>query len=236
MGDFENTIEVPIIEEKQLIKNSELRNYLQFKLDKTEIAIEDLDSIDEIILDSKNIVGQINKVYFEEIDLFKNLKRISIRNLGISLDDLKRISTIKELEFINCEISDITQFQNVEHLILNNSEIDNFEKITQLSNIVELQLINMKIDEFEFLKELENLKKLVIKNVKNFSIEKINYILPIEYLSLEKLKELNLDIIKQYEKLTTLSVDRIEADNWDEELNELKNRNIKILLNDIYEY
>ncbi len=59
MGDFENTIENPVIEENQLIKNLELRNYIQFKLNKTDITNDDLDSIDEIILDSQNIVGRI---------------------------------------------------------------------------------------------------------------------------------------------------------------------------------
>lgn len=59
MGDFENTIENPIIEEKQLIKNLELRNLVQFKLEKNDITSEDLDTINEIIIDSQNIVGRI---------------------------------------------------------------------------------------------------------------------------------------------------------------------------------
>lgn len=237
MGEFENTMEIPVLKEKEnLIENIELRNFLQFKLGKENITNDDLDNIDEIILDSTNIVGQYNKVYFEEIDLFKNLKKISIRNLGVTVESLEKINKIPEVEFVNCELRDITKLSNVQHLTLINSEVDNFEKIEQLSNITELQLTNIKIEEFKFLENFKNLKKLVIKNVNDFSLSKINFYLPIEYLSVEKIKDLDLNIISQYENLKTLSVDRIEADNWENELKDLKNKNIEILLNDMYEF
>lgn len=80
------------------------------------------------------------------------------------------------------------------------------------------------------------MKKLVIKNIKNFSLAKIDFELPIEYLSIENLEDLNLNILSKYENLKTLSIDRIEADNWENELNTLKEKNITILLNDMYEY
>lgn len=235
MGD-ESTVEVPIIEENQIIKNLELRKYVQFQLDKNDITLEDLDSINEIKLDSQNIVGSYNRVYFEEIALFKNLERISIKNLGLTLNDIEKISNIKEIEFINCEIDNITKLQNVEHLTLNNSEIENLEEIVQLSNITELQFINMQIDNFEFLKQFKKLEKLVIKNIKGFELPKIDFYLPVKYLSIEKIENLNLEILEKYKDLKTMSVDRIEADNWENELNELKNKNIEILLNDMYEY
>jgi len=235
MENLENTMEISAIKDKnELIKNLELKNLIQFKLDKTEFEIKDLDSIDEIILDSQNIVGVYNKVYFEEVSLFKNLKKISIRNLGLTLDDIKKVRNIKNIEFVNCEIRDITMFSNVEHLSLINTEIDNFEEIKKLSNLIELQLINIKIDNFEFLKNFTNLKKLVIKNIKDFSLSKIDFYLPIEYLSVEKIDKLELEIISKYKNLKTLSVDREESYNFEKELKELKN--IKILLNDMYEY
>ena len=235
MENLENTMEISAIKDKnELIKNLELKNLIQFKLDKTEFQIKDLDSIDEIILDSQNIVGAYNKLYFEDVTLFRNLKKISIRNLGLTLNDIKNVSNIKNIEFVNCEIRDITMFSNVEHLSLINTEIDNFEEIKKLSNLIELQLINIKIDNFEFLKTFTNLKKLVIKNIKDFSLSKIDFSLPIEYLSVEKIDKLELEIISKYKNLKTLSVDREESYNFEKELKELKN--IKILLNDMYEY
>lgn len=236
MLEFENTMENKIVEENQLIKNIELRNYVQFCLDKENVTLEDLDSINEIMLDSQNIVGGYNKVYFEEVALFKNLKKISIKNLGLAIDDLEKISDIKEIEFINCEIRDLSKLQNVEKLILNNSEIDNLEDLAQLSNIVQLQLVNMKINNFDFLKQLKKLEKLAIKNIQNFKLSEIDFYLPIKYFSVEKINELDLNVIEKFENLKILSVDRIEADNLETELNEIKNKDIKVLLNDMYEY
>ncbi len=237
MSEFENTLEISSIKnDNEIIKNLELRNYLQFKLNKDNITIEDLEKIKEIVIDSQNIVGQYNKVYFEEVDLFKNLEKISIRNLGLTSENIERISNIKKIEFINGQIRDIKKINNVISLILNNTEVDDFENIIYLSNLEELQLINIELDKFEFLEKFKNLKKLVIKNIKNFSLAKIDFELPIEYLSIENLEDLNLNILSKYENLKTLSIDRIEADNWENELNTLKEKNITILLNDMYEY
>lgn len=235
MGNFDTTMEISTLKDKnELIKNLELKNLIQFKLGKTEFEMKDLECIDEIILDSQNIVGAYNKVYFEEVDLFKNLKKISIRNLGLTPHDIEKISKIKNIEFINCEIRNITGFSNLEHLSLINTEIDNFEEIKKLSNLIELQLINTKINDFEFLKSFTNLKKLVIKNIKDFSFLKIDFSLPIDYLSVEKIDKLELNVISKYKNLKTLSVDREESYNFEKELKELKD--IKILLNDMYEY
>lgn len=92
----------------------------------------------------------------------------------------------------------------------------------------------MKIENFEFLKQFKNLEKLAIKNINNFSLEKIDFYLPIKYLSVEKIENFDLEIIKKYKELETISIDRIEADNWENELERLEN--VKILLNDMYQY
>lgn len=237
MKEFENTLEILTTKrEDELIKNLELKNFLQYKLNKENILLEDLDNINEIILDSQNIIGQYNPVYFEEIDLFKNLEKISIRNLGLIPVNIEKINNIKQVEFINSQIKDITKLNNIFSLILNNTEVDNFEEIIKLQKLEELQLINMKINDFKFLQDLKNIKKLILKNIKNFSLEKIDFELQIEYLSVENLENLNLDILSKFKNLKTISVDRMEADNWGNELKVLKDENIQILLNDIYEY
>lgn len=237
MEDFDNTMEIVVQKEKkQLIENVELRNYIQSKIDKDNITMEDLENIDEIIIDSENIIGQHNEVYFQEIELFPKLEKITIRNLGISTENMKRLINIKQIKFKNCEINDITQLHNVRHLEIIHSEIEGLEELVKLSELKELQLIDMKVDNFEFLKELKQLEKLVIKNVEQFSLEKINFELPIEYLSIEKIDKLDLDMISKYKNLKTLSIDRTESENWEEELENLRNRNIEILLNDMYEY
>ena len=235
MKDFQDTISLKIGSE-ELIKNIELRNLIKYKLNKDDFTAEELESVDEIILDSKNIVGDYNTVYFEELDLFPNLERISIRNLGISNQNITKLKNIKQIEFINCELEELEGLQNVQCLKLINSEVDNIETIGKLTEITELHLINMKFENFDMLKIYKNLNKLVIKNIKDFLLSKIDFYLPINYLSIENIDCINLNVLSKYKELSTFSVDRNEAEKFENELKKLKDNGIQILLNDQYEY
>ncbi len=119
MEDVDNTIKFIDNEDNQhIIKNLELRKFIQFKLNQDVITKNNLDTINEIILDSKNIIGQYNKVYFEEIKLFQNLEKIIIKNLGITNETIKKLGSIKQLEFKDCEIQNISELNKVENLTL----------------------------------------------------------------------------------------------------------------------
>lgn len=237
MKDIDNTMKVTNeTDNEQLIKNKELRNLIEFKLNKNDISREDLDSIDEIIIDGQDIVGQYNKVYFEEIDLFKNLEKIAIKNLRISAENIKKIKSVKQIEFKNCEVENVNQLYTVKHLTLNHSEIDDLKEIEQLLNLEDLELVYMQINDFNFLQKLTKLKTLKIKNIEDFSLSKINFSLPIKYLSIENIEQLDLSVLSKFEDLEILSVDRQDAEKWENELKKLKDNGLQILLNDIYEY
>ena len=236
MEDLEKTISFNINNSNELINNQELRKYVNFKLNSDHFSKNDLEKIDEIILDGKDIVGNYNMVFFDEIDLFPNLKSISIRNVRVSNDDMDKLKNIKEIEFINCELEGFEKLIGLKCLKLINTEVDNFNSIKELSELNELHLINVNVDDFNILKEYKNLNKLVIKNVEDFSLSKINFYLPIDYLSVEKINSINLDVLSQYDRLKTLSVDRRESRGFKDDLEKLINNGINILVNDEYEY
>ncbi len=217
-----------------LIKNKLLKTYVEIILDKESIKKEDLNNIKEIILDSENIVGEYNKVYIEEISLFPNLEKITIKNLGFTKENMKLLSKIKKIKFINCEITGIESLENVVELSINNTEISDFENIGQLENIQLLKLINININDFRFISQLKNLSGLYIENIPGFTLEKIDMPLKIEKLSIMGINKLDLIIMNKYKNLKELSVDGKDVKKIKNELKELKN--IKILLNDIYEY
>ena len=169
MKDFQDTISLKIGSE-ELIKNIELRNLIKYKLNKDDFTAEELEDVDEIILDSKNIVGDYNTVYFEELDFFPNLERISIRNLGISNQNITKLKNIKQIEFINCELEELEGLENVQCLKLINSEVDTIEAIGKLTEITELHLINMKFENFDMLKTFKSLNK----ELSIFSLQKPN--------------------------------------------------------------
>lgn len=215
------------------IKNVLLKEYIQTCLNKDNINKKDLEEIKEIILDSKDIIGEYNKVYMDEITLFNNLEEITIKNLGITNENMKLLKKIKKISFINCEVNGIKNLENTTELIINNTEIWDFESIQNLKKLEILKLINIEINNYDFIEKLNNLKELAIENVLGFSLEKIDMPLNIKKISFFGIDKLDLKIISKYKNLEEISVDKKDVEKIKEELNELKKQNVKILLNDL---
>lgn len=235
-NSFQDTIIFQNIN-KNILKNKELNDFIQFKLDKTTFELKDLAEIKDIILNGKTINGDINIVDFNDIDFFPNLRKIELKNLDISKQYMKKLATLDEIHFNNCQIDSIEEIKNVKKLSINNSIISDFNQIENFQNLEELEIINMQILDFNFLKTLKKLQILKIKNIKEFSLNKINFLLTIKYLSIEGIKDLEEDfLIVNYPNLEILSIDLIKQAEWSEKLEKLMQKGIKILLNDIYVY
>ena len=222
--------------EKILIRDTLLKNYIEVILDKENIGKKDLENVKEIVLNSEDILGEYNKVYFEEISLFPNLEEITIKNLGLTPENMKLLKKIEKINFINCEVNGIEYLEDVKELTINHTEIIDFENIIKLKNIESLKLIDLDIKQFDFIYSFENLRKLAIEKIEGFELQKIDKPLNIEKLSLMGINELNLEIISKYKKLKEISFDAEDVAKVKENFKELKNRKIKIMLNDIYEY
>ena len=219
------------------IKNSELKNLIQFKLDKTDFEEADLINIDSIILDGRKINGDINIVDFNDIDFFSNLKKIEIKNLDISKEQMKKIEKLEDVSFKNCKVESLEDIRNIKRISINNSKISDLDQIENFQNMIELEIINIQLENFSFLKKLMNLQILKIKNVKGFSLDKINFPLPIKYLSVEGIEKIEEKFfIENCPNLKILSIDKEKSKEWADELDNLVKKEIKILLNDIYEY
>lgn len=231
-NDFEDTIKI----DKILIKNIELNNLVQFKLDKTYYNKEDLKEIKEIVLNGKKINGEENKVFFEEIEFFTNLELIEINNIDIKEDNIEKIKNIDAIYFNNCKIEKIDELKNIKKISINNCIVNNLNIIKEFENLEELEIINMEVNDFNFLINLKNLKVLKIKNIKNFSFEKINFELPIKYLVVNRIDILEESLIKNYSNLEKISIDLERRTENIELLKKLKEKGIKVFFNEIYEF
>lgn len=234
-NNLEDTIKIENFE-STIIQDQELRKLIEFKLDKSNFNRKDLEQIDDIVINGKKINEEINIVNFKDLDLFNNLKKLELKNVDISKENIERLKNIENLSFKNCNIESIEEINKVKKLIINNSNIKHLEQIANFEYLNELELINLNIENFNFLKQLKNLKVLKVKNVKEFSLDKINFPLPINYLSIEGLEKLDINILENYFNLNVLSVDKEKAKEWKETLEVITKKGIKILLNDIYEY
>ena len=137
--------------EKILIRDTLLKNYIEVILDKENIGKKDLENVKEIVLNSEDILGEYNKVYFEEISLFPNLEEITIKNLGLTPENMKLLKKIEKINFINCEVNGIEYLEDVKELTINHTEIIDFENIIKLKNIESLKLIDLDIKQFDFI-------------------------------------------------------------------------------------
>ena len=214
-----------------LIKDELLKENIKFKLNKSNIQLEDLLKIDELVLDTVTISGKQNNVYFEDIKLFPNLKRIEIRNNKITNENIKYFNDIDEIAFVNCQVDAIKEL-NSKNISLVGCEVNcSFELNDYVQDI---SIINTNCDSFDFLKQKDNLERLVIKNVKNFNMNKINFNMPIKYLSIEDVEKFEYDVLQKYSNLETVSIDYIGDNNAKECASKLKEMGYNVIFNDMY--
>ena len=199
--------------DNKLIKNKELEKYIKFKLDKEEFQLQDLDSITEIFLTSKTLMGEVNFVFFEEINYFKNLEKIRFNNLGITpkVIDIIKNSNAKNISFENCEIASFSGLENIEILSIINCEIDDISTISTLSKLKKLYFCFMTQKQLSELYPLENLEFLSIVGIDNFVLEDILKFKKLKYLSIGK-----QDFEKNQSQIRNTNLEIIIEDSYDE--------------------
>lgn len=120
-----------------------------------QINQEDLNSINDLVIDSKNENNQPTMIDFNELVLFSNLKSITISNCIINnqiINILLKIEKLEAIKLIKCDI--------VENII------DSFS----LLKIKELFLHYVSNFDLNILSSLENINKVVLKG---FNIDNI---------------------------------------------------------------
>ena len=207
------------------IDNTDLANYVMFKLNKEENAFstEELKQIDEIIINPININGEYEKINLEVIKLFLNLKKILFKNLAIdenTINNLFSMETLESIYFEKCELKN--------------------ENLLKDLQIKEIGFINCNIVDYSFVYEMSNLQSLAIVNGV-VSISGVNKLKKLEYLQLSyssmiDIEKLNLPFLKELhidntnlmdtsnlENLTNLQRIGISEEQYVEEKNYYKN-------------
>lgn len=224
------------LDDNKIIKNKELEKYVKFKLCKDEYTVEDLDTITEIVLNSKTITDKFNYVFFEEINLFKNLEDIKFFNLGITYEvtDIIKKTNVKFISFINCEINTLDGLDKIESMYINNSTIE-IESFPQLNNLKSLYLISLNIDDFDFLKNYTTLKELYFCYMTQENLKKVPELDSLTFLSIDGIDNFAFDDIIKFKNLKTLSVGKQDLESYKYEFAKVKSNNIEIVVEDSYD-
>ena len=192
------------------IEDNKLITTLQIITNKKieDITFEDLQKIEILPLSSDE--DHNYQLTFEVLQLFPNLKRLTISDAYISKNGFKIIAS----------------FPNIESIAFYRCMFDK-EGVIFSQNIKNIEIIDSFIEKYDFLKDIKNLESLVI--FKAYLNDPIN----LEYVSnISSLRELNLDksrydnfssLIKLKELKSLSLLDTTIPDNYVDIINQLKN-------------
>lgn len=164
-----------------VIHSNDIKNSLIIKYNKKidEITEEETSKVRVINFSGNPTKGNF-KLDLRDFNLFPNLEIINFSDAYISSDDIKLISSnknIKEIKFFRCAFQnekDLTTLQHLLSLEFNRSYIESYGFIEELQNIELFSIIDSKdtntID-CTYLKGLEKLRSLSLRNctINNFS-------------------------------------------------------------------
>ena len=216
------------------IDNSELANYLMFKLDKleNEFSEEELEQIEELVLNPYDINEEYHELDLDVLKYFKNLQTISFSNLLITdfdFENLYKMPNLTGLSFDKCTFENINKIKSLNLLELSiiNCDIEDFSFVYGLNTLKSLSILNGNLS----LSKINNLKDLVFLEI---SSSKVN---DIEKLTLPLLEELyidetdinNLDIIIDLSNLKKLGLSREQYENNKSIIEVLQNKNVELL-------
>lgn len=92
--------------------NSDLETYLQGYLKKINITEEDLDNVKSLNINSFDLSGNYISNSLEDLNLFKNLKKLKISNYVLNRENINIIDSLKGIEdyiFYKCDIKDMLE-------------------------------------------------------------------------------------------------------------------------------
>ncbi len=216
------------------IDNSELANYLMFKLDKleNEFSEEELEQIEELVLNPYDINEEYHELDLDVLKYFKNLQTISFSNLLITdfdFENLYKMPNLTGLSFDKCTFENINKIKSLNLLELSiiNCDIEDLSFVYGLNTLKSLSILNGNLS----LSKINNLKDLVFLEI---SSSKVN---DIEKLTLPLLEELyidetdinNLDIIIDLSNLKKLGLSREQYENNKSIIEVLQNKNVELL-------
>lgn len=220
------------------IENKQLADYIMFKLDKleNEFTEEELKNIDEIVINPIDINEEYSKINLEVINYFTGAKRLVLKNLFLFDEDISNLFKLKLLEDVymqNCEFENADKIASlkIKDLELINCNITDYNFLYKMPQLNSLSVLNGSIS----LKMINNMKQL-----KYLQLSYSN-IIEIEQLNLSLLEEIHIDntniddlsIIENINTIKRLGISEEQYIKNEELVKQLINKNIVVMNEDI---
>lgn len=228
------------VDEKLVINNKNIANYVMFKLDKLDNVFlkGELAQITELVIDYKE-EDESSFVFLKELLKFNNIKSITLRNGYIYNDDYNiflQLSNLSEIVFDNCEFenADLVASLNIKTLSLINCNINNYSFLNVFEHLEGLTIINgtVEINKINTLKELKYLQLSYSKILDNTQLN-LNDLIE---LYIDNTNIYNLEFLGNLFNLKRLSIDSEQYNKNKDIVQELLAKNILVLNENMVEF
>jgi len=219
-------------------KNIELNNFLRAWLDKSDNAFEeeDLLSVEELVLSSRNLAGEFNFVDIYELRYFPNLRVLKVSNMDITeafLAFLIKFKMLKELTFESCNFDtcEMIKYFRVEKLSVIDCVVDDESFVYEMKNLRSLDVVRGFLN-FEKLNQLQDLQKLNISSSTIACADALN-LNNLEEFWIDFSNITNLEFLRNLDGLKKLSASREQLANNQKIIRELLARGVDIFENNM---
>ena len=187
-----------------MIEREDLLNILKIILNKDNIILEDLDKIEDLTLNKYKLNNSPNDIDLKELNLFKNLKTLTLINFNIRSKDIEAINKNKNLwavQFSKCIFEDAIPINTgVKYLIIDYCKEIKYELI---NNNRTTRIIGATVD-LDLIKQTNQIERLFLQNcdIKN-ERTLLNYT-QLKYLNIDG-SRINSDILNNLDKNIQIS-------------------------------
>lgn len=217
-----------------------LNRYIAFKLGVERLSFDlfELSKLKELEIDpcADNLYFEVSS---DILKYFVSLEVLTIKNMPCSeelLNEIIKLQNLKSLRLVNSSIFNIEKLSNkkLTTLILNNTYVNNMDRLNNFKFLNKLSLIDMKKVDILFLKDLPNLSSLTLTNSKIERENMLSIFNLIESLAIDNTDIKDVSFLNEMNKLKVLIIDSNLYENNKKLINSLIKRNVCVLENGIH--
>lgn len=203
------------------ISNKNLEKIIKLKM--VEQKANELEKIEEIYIQNKDLIGNSLNTDLEEIKILTNLKRISLKYFKIDDKAMQILNSMRYLtyiEFLMCEFSTDIKIENqlrycniyccnnfkqhilseqneIEDLSIESSGLVDMEKLTTFNNIKYLKISDCNVISLPSVKKMITLEKLYLHDINLYDDIEIINMKNLKFVSLNGCKVENKEKYKE---------------------------------------
>lgn len=225
------------------LNNRNVAEYLELRLDKLEnnFSKEELNSIKELVYDNYTVDNEIIEDNLFDLRYFRELQKLYLINMDIEKDSAKNIfvlPSIEEIKFekVNFIYTDFISNLKVKSIGFINTNLVDFSFFKKMYDLEKIEVIGAKEIRISFFEQMKNLKELDLGYCNILEYEKIIELSSLEGIYINDTNIKKIDFLINLNFLKFVGLDKEQIDGNIKLIEKLKEKGIKIFINNLIEY